>query len=143
MSDEKLKLNDIHPEKGTSIWLSRLPLKEKGYCLNKQEFWDLVKLRYVWPLSWLLMQCICGAQYNMQHALSYKKSGFITLIHNHIRNLTAELLSQVNKDVKTEPVLQSLTGETFEQRTASTSDDAGSILVQRSFGPNTKWHSST
>ena len=46
LSDEKLKLNDIHQEKGTSIWLSTLRLKDEGYCLNKQEFRDFVKLRY-------------------------------------------------------------------------------------------------
>ena len=44
--------------------------------------------------------------------------------HNHIRNGTTELLIQVTKDVKIEPVLQSLTGETFDQRTANTSEDA-------------------
>ena len=35
LSDEKLKLNDIHIEKGALIWLSMLPLKDEGYCLNK------------------------------------------------------------------------------------------------------------
>ena len=115
MSDEKLKLNDIHQEKGASIWLSALPLKGEGYYLNKQEFWDLVKLSYGWPLSLLPIQCICGAQCNVQHALSCKKGGFITLRHNHIRDVTAELLSQVTRDVKIDPVLQFLTYETFEQ----------------------------
>ena len=38
LSDEKLKMNDIHQERGASIWLSNLPLKDEGYCLNKQEF---------------------------------------------------------------------------------------------------------
>ena len=38
LSDEKLKLNYMHQEKGASIWLSTLPLKDKGHCLNKQEF---------------------------------------------------------------------------------------------------------
>ena len=82
------------------------------YCLNKQEFWDLVKLRYGWLLSRLPTQCICGAQDDAQHALSCKGS-FVTLRHNHIRNITAELLSQVTKDVKIDPVPQSLslTGE--------------------------------
>ena len=115
LSDEKPKLNDIHQEKGASIRLSTLPLRDEGYCLNKQEFWDLVKLRYGWPLSRLPTQCICGTQYDVQHALSCKKGGFITLRHNHIRNLTAELLSQVTNDMKIEPVLQSLTAETFDQ----------------------------
>ena len=62
-----------------------------------------------------------------------KKGGFITLKHNHIRNATAELLSQVTKDVKIEPVLQSLTGETFEQRTANTSDNAPLDISARGF----------
>ena len=104
--------------------MSTLPLKDEGYCLNKQEFWDLVKLRYGWPLSRLPTQCICRAQYDMQHSLSCKRIGFITFKRNHIRNLNAELLSQVTKNVKIEPVLQSLTGEIFEQRTANTNDDA-------------------
>ena len=38
LSDEKL--SDIHQEKGASIWLSTLPLRDEGCCLNKQEFWD-------------------------------------------------------------------------------------------------------
>ena len=49
LSDEKLKLNDIHQEKDASVWLSTLSLKDEGYCLNKQEFWDLKKLKYGWP----------------------------------------------------------------------------------------------
>ena len=79
LSDEKLKLNDTHQGNGASIWLSMLPLRDEGYCLNKQEFWDLVKLRYGWPLSRLPTQCICGTQYDVQHALSCKKDSFITL----------------------------------------------------------------
>ena len=41
LSDEKLKLNDIHQEKGSSIWLSTLPLKKKRYYLN----WPFKKTR--------------------------------------------------------------------------------------------------
>ena len=61
LSEEKLKLNDIHQVKGASIWLSTLPLKDEGYCLNKQEFRDLVKSRYGWPFSRLPTQWICGS----------------------------------------------------------------------------------
>ena len=81
----------------------------------------------------------CGGQNYVQRVFSCRKGGFITLRHNHIRNVTTELLSQVIKDVKLEPLQQSLTGETFVQRTANTSDE----LTQGSFGPNTKWYSST
>ena len=69
----------------------------------------------------------------MQHALSWKKGGFITLRYNHIRNETAELPSQATKDIKIEPVLKSLTGETFEQRTANTSEDARLDISARGF----------
>ena len=69
--------------------------------------------------------------------------GSLTLRHNHIRNVTTELLSQVTKEVKIEPALPSLTGETFEQRTANTSDYARLDISARGFGPNIKWHSST
>ena len=41
----KIRLNKINQEKGASTWLSTLPLKEEGYSLLKQEFWDLVKIR--------------------------------------------------------------------------------------------------
>ena len=92
-----------------------------------------MKLRYGWPLSRLPTQCICGAQYDVQHALFSKRGSFITLRYNHIRNVFAEVLSQITKDMKIEPVLQSLTGETFEQRTANTSDDAWLDIIARGF----------
>ena len=75
--------------------------------------------------------------------------------YNHIRNVTAELLSQVTKNVKIEPALQSLTGEIFEQRTTNISDDARLHIIERGswtkyqmvffdirvFDPNAKRHS--
>ena len=42
----KIRLNKINQEKGASTWLSTLPLKDEGYSLSKQEFWDLMKIRY-------------------------------------------------------------------------------------------------
>ena len=71
-------------------------------------------------------------QYDVQHALSCKKGVFITLRHHHII-LTAELLSQVTKYVKIEPVLQLLTVETLDQQTANTSDNAGLDISTRGF----------
>ena len=51
LSTNKIRLNKINQEKGASTWLSTLPLKEEGYSLSKQEFWDLLKIRCGWPLS--------------------------------------------------------------------------------------------
>ena len=91
----------------------------------------------------------------MQHVFSCKKGDFITLKFNHIRNVTAELLSQVTKNVKIEPALKSLTGEIFEQWTTNISDDARLHIIERRswtkyqmaffdirvFDPNAKRHS--
>ena len=40
-----------------------------------------------------------------------KKGGFTTMRHNELRDLEAELLNTVCKDVQIEPVLQDITGE--------------------------------
>ena len=56
--------------------------------------------------------------------LHAKKTGFITLCHNRLRNITASLLKEVCHDVRIEPTLQKLTSEQFEQRAANTSDEA-------------------
>ena len=48
---------------------------------------------------------------DIQHAVSFKKGGFITIRHNDLRNLTAHLLMEVCKDVDLEPQLVPVTGE--------------------------------
>ena len=116
LPSNKIRLNKINQEKSASTWLSTLPLKEEGYSLSKQEFWDLVKIRYGWPLSRSPNMCSCGVKYDFQHSLSCKKGGFVTLRHNHFRNITANLIDQVCHDVRVVPPLQVLTGETFDSR---------------------------
>ena len=41
---------DLAAEKGSSVWLTVLPLREMGFNLNKREFRDAIKLRYDWPV---------------------------------------------------------------------------------------------
>ena len=48
----------------------------------------------------------------------------MTLHHNHIRNTTANLLTEVCKDVHVELQLQRLNGETFSEKTAYRLDQA-------------------
>ena len=48
----------------------------------------------------------------------------MTLRHNHIRNATANLLTEVCKDIRVEPQLQPLSGETFSEKTANKLDQA-------------------
>ena len=40
---------DLTTEKGSSMWLTSLPLKEMGFNLNKRELRDGLSLRYDWP----------------------------------------------------------------------------------------------
>ena len=101
--------------------------------LNKQEFWDLVNIRYGWPLSRTPRAGVHGSNFNIEHALTCKKGGFITLRHNRLRNINASLLKEVCHDVRIEPTLQKVTGEQFEQRTTNTSDEARLDVTARRF----------
>ena len=42
----KQRMMDLLGEKGSSSWLSVLPLKDQGFNLNKGEFRDALNLRY-------------------------------------------------------------------------------------------------
>ena len=133
MSKEKIRLNDISQEIGASSWLTSLPLKEEGYALSKEEFWDLVRIRYGWFIKRLPINCACGSKFNIQHALVCKKSGFVTLRHNNLRDITAALLKEVCHDVKVEPQLQQFSGELLNERTANKQDDARVDISARGF----------
>ena len=113
LSTNKIRLNKINQVKAASTWLWTLLVKEEWYSLLEEEFWDLVKKRYGWPLSCLPNMCSCGAKYNLQHSLSCKKGGFISLWHNHLNSITANLIGQVCHDVQVEPHLETMTGKTF------------------------------
>ena len=68
----------------------------------------------------------------IQHAMRCNK-GFITIRHNDLRELTANLLTEVCKDVDIEPQLLPVTSETFKNRTANTSKEARVGIKSRGF----------
>ena len=80
---------------------------------------DLIRIRNGWILTRLPTNCECGTKFDIQHALSCKKGGFISLRHNHLRNITAVLLREVCKDIRVEPQLQQLTGEILHPSTVT------------------------
>ena len=46
LSKEKQKLNDLNSESGALvIAISTLPISEEGYRLDKESFWDLIRIR--------------------------------------------------------------------------------------------------
>ena len=69
-------------------------------------------------------KCVCGSWLNVEHALTCACGGFRSLRHNEIRDMTASLLTEVCRNVKTKPELQPLTGETFSLRSANTEDNS-------------------
>ena len=68
--------------------------------------------------------CSCGAKLDYQHSMSCKKGGFITMRHNDVRDLTANILEGVLNDVEVEPQLLPLTGENLRYQTAIRGDEA-------------------
>jgi len=133
LPDDKNKLIDISCEKGASLWLTTLPIKDEEFQMDKQSFWDLINIRYGHQLTRLPNECVCGSKFDLDHSLSCKKGGFVTLRHNSIRDLTAKMLSEVCKDVRVEPHLNPMTGETMGEVTANTSDEARLDISARGF----------
>ena len=110
-----------------------LPLSDHDFDLNKQQFWDAIRLRYGWPIPNLPLYCVCGSKFNMQHCMSCKKGGFVTLRHNNVRNLTANMLKEVCSDVAIEPPLIELTGENFKLKSTKTGDESRTDICARGF----------
>ena len=133
ISSEERKQNDLNLETGASSWPPTLPIKEEGYILNKQSFWHLLSIRYGWKLKRIPSHCACGNTFNLQHALQCPIEGFVTLRYNHIRNKTTSLLTEVCKDVRVEPQMQPLNGETFSEKTANKSDQGRVDVSARNF----------
>ncbi|XP_048582339.1 uncharacterized protein LOC5520811 isoform X2 [Nematostella vectensis] len=127
-----LRAVDLATQKGTSSWLTVLPLREMSFDLNKREFRDALGLRYDWEIPETPSICVCGDTFDADHAMICKRGGFVIQRHNELRDLEAELLSLVCKDVQTEPVLQDITGEELN-RGANTARDARLDIVARGF----------
>ena len=62
--------------------------------------------------------------FSVQHVLSCPRGGFPSIRHNEIRDVTANLLTEVCHDVVVEPDLQPLTDEALACATSNLSDGA-------------------
>ena len=97
------RINLLNQGKGAGSWLTTVPSKPLGFIFNKQEFRDSICLRYGWRIPNTPSLCACGEKNSIDHSLSCKKGGYIHMIHNNIRNLDAEFMKEVCKDVKIKP----------------------------------------
>ena len=110
-------------EKGSSSWLTALPLADFGFSLSKGEFQDALNLRYGWTQPRLPSLCVCGDSFNIDHALSCSHGGYLGLRHNEVRDFLGELLDETCSNVCLEPVLKPIDGEQLRQST-NTADEA-------------------
>ena len=100
---------ELATEKGSSNWLTVIPLKVLDYNLNKKEFIDTIKSRYDWDITDTPMICACGVHFTVDHARVCQCGGFIIQRHKELRELEAEMLRMVYNDVEVELILQELT----------------------------------
>ena len=106
-----------------------LPLSELSFTLHKGAFRDAIKLRYGWQLPCLPSHCTCGKKFTVEHAFRCPCGGFPSLRHNDIRDITADFLTEVSPSVSVEPMLQPLTGEQLQYKTANSEDDARADVI--------------
>ena len=71
--------------------------------------------------------CAYGTKFSIEHALSCPKGGFPSVRHNEIRDLTANLLTEVCNDVCIEPDLQPIDGEVLP--TSSNTQDGARLDI--------------
>ena len=107
---QQQRLMELVMEKGSSSWLTVLPLKEHGFHLHKGEFRNAISLRYGWSLSHTPQQCSCGTAFSVDHVMTCHMGGIPNIRHNEIRDLTASLVTEVCHNVSIEPLLQPLSG---------------------------------
>ena len=126
LPDSLQRSTKLASEKGSSTWLTVLPLSEHGFALHKRAFQDSLALRYGWTPDNLPSKCSCGVSFSVERALSCPKGGFPSIRHNEIRDMTATLLTEVCNDVCIEPELQPVTDE--ELTGSSANSHAGARL---------------
>ena len=132
LSEDLQRSIELNSEKGASVWLTSLPLSEQGFHLNAQEFRDALCLRYGWRVQNIATYCACGHKNDVNHALICKKGGFVAMRHNELRDLEAELIGEVCKDVTIEPELQPCEGYQLNPG-ANTAKDARLDFSARGF----------
>ena len=93
--------------KGSSNWLTVIPLKELDYNLNKKEFRYVIKFRCDWEITDTPLICACGDQFSVDHGIVCQHGRLIIQRHiNEPRDLEPEVLRMVCNDVEVKPVLQ-------------------------------------
>ena len=89
-------------------WLSTVPDRFSGTELTKEEWFDIIAIRYCNRPANLPDQCNgCGAGLTLEHGLSCKKGGLVGIRHDDVRDEWAHLCSIALTDsrVVTKPAI--------------------------------------
>jgi len=127
------KCVDIACEKGASSWLSAIPIQRHGYALHKRAFYDAIAFCYGWRPPYLPTTCAYGKPFSIDHSLNCSFGGFPTIRHNELRDVTANLLSQVCSNVQITPHLQPLSGKILAHRTSNFDNQARLDISAKGF----------
>ena len=136
-SASKKRAFSLAAKKGSSSWLSALPLQSIGYCLNKKDFRDSLLIRYGWPIPDIARHCACGEKNSIDHALSCKKGGYVSFRHTVLVETEAELLREAKcRNVYTEPALLHTSAELHPKGTITADGARLDIVATGLFGRN-------
>ena len=130
-------------ENGASSWLTAIPMSKYGFNLHKQAFRDALCLRFGWTPARLATHCPCGQPFSVSHAFSCPKGAMPSICHNAVRDITAQLLTEVCPKVGVEPTLQPLNGESFPFRSTNTEDGARLDIKAQIFWDKSKQQKQT
>ena len=119
ISQEMKRNVDMAQEKGASAWLTEIPRADYDFALHKGDFRDALCIRYQWTPPRLPSQCACGQGFSVSHAMDCPRGGFPSKRHNLIRDITANLMTEVCERVAIEPPLPPLSGERFPTQVQS------------------------
>ena len=141
LPDKMQRAMTVASEKGASSWLLTMPIADHGFDLHKGAFRDALCLPlYGWRPHLLPSHCVCSQRLTIEHALSCSRGGFPSIRHNEIRDLTADLMTEVCYGVGTEPGLQPVTKEQLTHKSANTEDGARLDIVAENFWRRDRQH---
>ena len=93
---------ELATEKGSSNWLTVIPLKELDYNLNKRECRYAIKLRYDWEITDTPTICACGVQFSVDHAMVCRLGG--SIIHSVCKRTVFPKLELRRRNVICKPL---------------------------------------
>ena len=99
----------------------RLVIRISSYWSNIFGMLFIYSMDEAWQIYQQHAPVVVDLVYNIAWVL--KKGGFIYIRQNYVRDLTANILSEVCKDIEIKPELTTLMGKEFGRRTANTTND--------------------